>query len=101
MISDSLFKTSYCNYCATWFNIKNLCTLPAECIYEVHMIVRVESSNLPEQCLLIFVMGVWCAYSAVETEFLNIILVNFRPQMVNLTIPSTCAIFIVFEVMWL
>jgi hypothetical protein len=62
------------------------------------MIVRVESGNLCEQCLLIFLLEVWCACSDVETDFLNIIFMNFMPQTVNLTIPSTYAIFIVFEV---
>lgn len=45
-------------------------------------------------------MEIHYVLSDVEAEFLNIICLSFRPQMVNLTIPSTYSIFIVFSVMW-
>jgi hypothetical protein len=53
------------------------------------MIVSVESNNLPEKHQLMFVMEIHYAFSYVEAESLNIICLNFRPQMVNLTIPGT------------
>jgi len=48
---------------------------------------------------MMFVMEIHYVLSDVEAEFLNIICLSFRPQMVNLTIPSTYSICIVFSVM--
>lgn len=46
-----------------------------------------------------FVLEIHYALSDVEAEFLNIICLNFRPQMVNVTIPSMYSVCIVFSVM--
>jgi len=45
-----------------------------------------------------FVMEIHYALSEVGAEFLSIICLNFRPQMVNVSIPSMYSICIVFSV---